>query len=157
MIVKTKKTRLSPSKYIRVSMLNILRQQWWISIPAILISAGLVYLDYKKFAVIPAILLVLYVLFWFIQFYSLTKMEENKLLFGRLFYEFNKDRVIIFLDSKRGMPIEWKRVVSARVGKDYFMLMLSKVQFIYIPHGAFQNEQQINLVRMLLKNKKLIK
>lgn len=156
MIVKTRKTRLSPSKYIRLALLNILRQQWWVGLIAIALSAGLFYMEYQKSAIIPPVLLLLYVLFWFIQFYSLTKMEENQLLFGRLFYEFNKERVIIYLDSKRGMPIDWKHIVAARAGKDHFMLMLSKVQFIHVPYGAFQNQQQVDLVHMLLKGKKLL-
>ena len=155
MIIKTKKTRLTPSKYIRIALLNILRQQWWIILPTVALSAGIYYMEYKKSAIIPPVLLLLYMLFWFVQFYSLTQMEENKLLFGRLFYEINRERIIIFLDSKRGMPIDWKHITSVRIGKNYFMFMLSKVQFIYIPHGAFQNEQQVKLVCTLLKNKKL--
>ncbi|MEM7362163.1 MAG: YcxB family protein [Bacteroidota bacterium] len=156
MIIKTRKTRLTPSKYIRLALWNIFRQQWWLSLIVAALSGGLFYMEYVKSAIVPPVLLLLYVLFWVFQFYTLTRMDESKLLFERLFYEFNKERVVIYLDSKRGMPIDWKHVMSAREGKDHFMLMLSKAHFIYIPYGAFQNQQQVNLVRMLLKGKKLL-
>jgi hypothetical protein len=156
MIVKTKKYRLTPSKYIRIALTNIFREQWWIGILFIGGAAGLFFIVYKISAIVTIVLLLLYMLFWWIQFYSLTKLEDNKLMFERLFYEINKDRIIIFLNTKQGMSIDWKQIVSVRQGKDYFLFFISKAQFIYLPYHAFQGEHQINLVHMLLKNKKLI-
>ena len=156
MVIKTKKTRLSPSKYIKIALLNVLRQQWWLMLPVAALTGVLIYLGYAKWSFIPGLLLLLYALFWLFQFYSLTKMEENQLLFGRLFYELNNDRLIIFLDSKRGMPIDWKQIKSVRLGKKSFMFMLSRIQFIYLPFSAFQNAQQIKLAKILLQNKKLL-
>lgn len=156
MIVRTKKYRLTPSKYIRIALSNIFRGQWWISLFFIAGATGLFWMGYKISAIVTIVLLPLYILFWWIQFYSLTKMEDNQLMFERLFYEISRERIIIFLNTKQGMPIDWKQIVSARQGKDYFLFFISKAQFIYLPYSAFQGEQQINLVHMLLKNKKLI-
>lgn len=156
MIIRTKKTKLSPSAYIRIAMLNILREQWWVGILAIGAAAGLLWATYKISAIIVGVLLILYILFWWTQVYGLTKLEENQLMFERLFYELNNERLIIFLNTRQGMPIDWKQINSARHGKDHFLLFISKGQFIYLPHSAFQNQQQINLVHILLKNKKLI-
>ena len=156
MTVKTKKYRLSPSTYIRIALLNVLRQQWWLW-SLLIVATGVVFLlGYRYWALIPAGLLLLYFLFWWVQFFGLTRIQDNKLMFERLFYELSKERVIIFLTTKQGMPIEWKQITSAKHGKDYFLLFISKAQFIYLPYSVFQSEQHINLVDMLLKNKKLI-
>lgn len=156
MIVKTKKYRLSPSHYVRIALWNLFRGQWWISLISMAFSGAIFYVGYPIASMLPMLLLLLYVLFWWIQLYGVTKMEDNRLMFERLFYELSKDRVVIFLSTKQGMPIEWKQITSAREGKDYFILFISKVQFIYLPFSIFQGEQPLHLTRMLLKNKKLI-
>ena len=156
MIVRTKKYRLTPSTYIRIALTNVFRQQWWVGLLFIAVATGLFFAQYKISAIVTAVLSLLYIVFWWVQFYSVTKMEENKLMFTRLFYEISRDRITIFLNTKQGMPVDWKQIVSVRQGKDYFLFSLSAAHFIYLPYSAFQGQQQINLVHMLLKNKKLI-
>lgn len=156
MIVRTKKTKLSRATYIQIGLMNVLRQQWWIGILVIGAAIGLFFASYKIPSIVVASLPFLYMLFWWTQFYGVTTLEENQLMFERLFYELNNERMIVFLNTKQGMPIDWKQVTSARQGKDYFLIIISKAHFVYLPYSAFQGEQQINLVHMLLKNKKLI-
>ena len=155
MIIRTKKYRLTPSKYIRIALTNLLRKQWWVAFLFIGASAALYYASYTILSLVVPGLLLLYILFWWIQFFTLTKVEDNQLMFARLFYEINKERIIMFLNTKQGMPIDWKQIKSVREGKDYFLFYISMAQFIYLPHSIFQGDQQVHLLRMLLKNKKI--
>jgi hypothetical protein len=100
---------------------------------------------------------LLYVLFWLIQFAGVTQMEEGKILFDRLSYEITSQQILIKISSKKGMPIKWDQIKRARVGKDYFILFLSKVQLIYLPFKIFNSGAERKFMITILKRKGLIK
>ena len=100
--------------------------------------------------------LLLYFLFWLIQFYGITYLEQNRLLFERLCYEISSQQIIIQLTSKQGMPIAWEQVKRATQGKDYFLLVISKTHLIHLPYKIFNSKHEIKLVETILKRKALI-
>lgn len=157
MIIKTKRFQLSKNQYIKLAFANILRQQWWV--PIVLSSASIGLFVYTKswWAITPIILLMLYLAFWWIQFYGVTKLEQNQLLFDRLTYQISAQQIIVALNPKHGMPISWKDIQYGKQGKDYFLLFLSRAQFIYLPFKIFNNPNEIQLVATLLKRKQVIK
>jgi hypothetical protein len=100
--------------------------------------------------------LLLYFLFWVIQFYGITYLEQNKLLFERLRYEISNQHIMIQLTSKQGMPISWKQIKRAKQGKDYFLLVISKAHLISLPYKIFNSNHEIKLMETILKRKALI-
>ena len=96
-------------------------------------------------------------LFWWIQFYGVTTLKQNQLLFQRLAYQISGEQVVMALSAKHGMPIAWENVQYAKQGKDYFILFITKAQFIYLPYKIFTSPHEIQFVNTLLKRKKLIK
>ena len=103
------------------------------------------------------IALTLYILFWVIQFAGVTQLEQNKVLFERLSYEINSQQILIKVNPKQGMPLKWDMIKKARVGKDYFLLVVSKAQLIYLPFRIFNTDNERRFVETILKRKGYVK
>lgn len=159
MIVKTKKYELPTKTYIQVGLMTILRNQWWIfPIPVVLASLAFVWPSYMWwFIIVPFVLLGLYILFWAIQFTGVTQLEQNKIMFEKLSYEIDSRQIMIKLNPRQGSPIPWNQVKKARMGKDHFLLILSKAQFIYLPFKIFNSDHDLKFTETILRRKGYIK
>jgi hypothetical protein len=157
MIVKTKKYQLSTKKYIKLGMLNILRSQWWVILIALAIAAMTFVIPSNWWWIGSLIAFVLYGLFWLIQFAGVPQLEQNKILFERLNYEITSQQILIKLNPKQGMPMKWENIKRVFVGKDFFLLVLSKAQFIYLPFKIFNSDNERKFMETILRRKNYIK
>ncbi|MCK5664121.1 MAG: hypothetical protein KAI17_11575, partial [Thiotrichaceae bacterium] len=105
MIVKTKKYKLETGTYIKEAMVNVLIKQWWVSLIVVALCSGYLIIPNVWWFWGTAIAVILYLLFWVIQFTGVTQLEQSKILFERLSYEISSQQVLIKLSSKQGMPI----------------------------------------------------
>ena len=156
MIVKTKKYKLTTNTYIQLGLKNIVREQWWVFLIALALMSGTFFVKTIWFVVGANIGLLLYFLFWVIQFYGITYLEQNQLLFERLRYEISSQQIMIQLTSKQGMPIAWEQVKRATQGKNCFLLVISKAHLIYLPYKIFNSNHEIKFIETILKRKALI-
>jgi len=157
MIVKTKKYQLATGKYIKLGLINILRSQWWVILIALAIASMTFVIPSNWWWIGALIALVLYGLFWLIQFAGITQLEQNKILFERLNYEISSQQILIKLNPKQGMPMKWENIKKAYSGKDFFLLVISKAQFIYLPHRIFNSENERKFMETILRRKNYIK
>ncbi len=157
MIVKTKKYKLSKNTYIKLAMIEVLKQQWWVSLIVIALVSGYFIIPNIWWFIGTGIALSLYLLFWLIQFAGVTQLEQGKMLFEKLAYDINSQQVLIKLNAKQGMPIKWDQIKSAKVGKDYILLTVNKAQLIHLPFKIFNTENERKFVESILKRKKYIK
>ncbi len=158
MIIKTKKYQLPTKTFIKLAMFNVLREQWWVGLIVIAIAAlTFIYPDTIWFYIIAAIGLMLYLLFWIIQFVGLTQMQQAKFIFEKLSYEIDPKQILLKLNTKQGMPIKWDQIKKARAGKDSYLLIMNKAQMIHLPHKVFNGPRDIKMMETLLKRKSLIK
>jgi len=157
MIVKTKKYQLSTKKYIKLGMLNILRSQWWVIIIALAIAAMTFIIPSHWWWIGSLTAFVLYGLFWLIQFAGVPQLEQNKILFERLSYEITSQQILIKLNPKQGMPMKWENIKKAFIGKDFYLLVLSKAQFIYLPFRIFNSDNERKFMETILRRKNYIK
>lgn len=157
MIVKTKKYKLETGTYIKLAMLNIVKEQWWVFLIAVAIACGAFFIWSWWWIIGAAIALTLYFLFWLIQFAGVTQLEQNKILFERLSYEINSQQVLIKVNPKQGMPLKWEMIKKAQIGKDYFLLIVSKAQMVHLPFRVFNTENEKKFVETILKRKGYIK
>ena len=157
MIVRTKKYQLQTGTYIKTGLVGVLRQQWWVFLIYFGICAGYFIIPNWWWVIGASIALVLYLLFWLIQFAGVTQLEQGKFLFQKLSYEITSQQILIKISSKQGMPIKWDQIKRAWKRKDYFVLFMSKAQFIYMPHRMFNNENEIRFMETVLKRKNYIK
>jgi hypothetical protein len=157
MIVKTKKYQLPTGKYIKLGMMNILKKQWWVILIALGISSMTLVIPSHWWWIGASIAFVLYGLFWLIQFAGVTQLDQNKILFERLSYEITSQQIMIKLNPKQGMPMKWENIKSAKIGKDFFLLVISKAQFIHLPFRIFNSDNDRKFMETILRRKNYIK
>jgi len=155
MKVTTRNYRMEKSDYIRLAFKNILRQQWWVGLIAVAICLGSLWVFSIWWYIGAVIALGLYLLFWWLQFYGVTQLEQGKMLFERYSYEITSQNIKMMINPREGMPIKWDQIKSAQVGKDYFLLFLNKAQLIYLPFKIFNTENERKFVTSILKTKGL--
>jgi len=157
MIVKTKKYKLESGTYIKLALKNVLKQQWWVFLIAIAICCGYFWIANPWWFIGTGIALVLYLLFWLIQFAGVTQMEQTKMLFDKLSYEITSQQVLIKLNTKQGMPLKWDQIKRGSVGKKHLLLVVNKAQLIHLPFKIFKSDNERKFVESIMKRKGLVK
>jgi hypothetical protein len=157
MIVKTKNYRLEKNQYIKLAMRSILKQQWWVSLIVVAICLGFIWIQSIWWFVAAILGGGLYLLFWYIQFYGVTQLEQGKMLFERFSYEITSQQIIMKINAREGMPMKWDQIKQAQVGKDYFLLTVNKAQLIHLPFRIFNSENERKFLTSILKTKGLLK
>ena len=158
MIIKTKKYQLETGTYIKLGLLNVIREQWWVFLIALAIASGTFFIPTTIWFILGALIgLVLYFLFWLIQFAGVTQMDQGKFMFEKLSYEISSKQILIKLNSKQGMPVNWESVKRGQMGKDHFLFVLSKAQLIYLPFKIFKTDHELKFIETVMKRKNLIK
>ena len=157
MIVKTKKYQLTTNTYIKIGMLNILREQWWVLSIPVVISCMIFVIHSHWWWIGSLIALILYILFWLIQFAGVSQLEQNKIMFEKFSYEITSQQILMKLNVKQGMPIKWETIKKAIMTRDAFLLIISKAQFIYLPFRIFNSDSEIKFMESILRRKGFVK
>ncbi|MCH7397295.1 YcxB family protein [Belliella sp. DSM 107340] len=153
MIVKTKKYKLESGTYIKMGLVNVLKEQWWVILIAVAIACGYFWIASWWWISMAILAYILYLLFWVIQFAGVTQMEQNKVMFEKMSYEIDSRQVLMKLNVKQGMPINWNMIKKVEMTKDAFVLTMSKAQFIHLPYKIFNSENDKKFVETILKRK----
>ncbi len=148
---------MTTGTYIKIAFANLMKSQWWVALIYMAICAGYFVLPSWWWVIGASIALVLYILFWLIQFAGISQLEQGKFMFEKLAYEITSQQVLIKLDSKRGMPLKWENIKRAKIGKNAFVLAVSKAQLIHLPFKIFNSQNEIKFLETVLKRKGYIK
>lgn len=157
MIVKTRNYRLEKKDYRRMALRNILREQWWVALIVLAICLGFVWIQSIWWFIMAFIGAGLYLLFWVIQFYGVTQLEQGKMLFEKFSYEISSQQIIMKLNAREGMPMKWDQIKKANLQKDSFVLFVNKAQLIHLPFKIFNSENERKFLISILRNKGLLK
>ncbi|MFM9840274.1 MAG: YcxB family protein [Cyclobacteriaceae bacterium] len=157
MIVKTKNYRLEKKAYIRMALKNILRKQWWVGLIVVAICLFYFLVPSIWWFIGAFVGAGLYLLFWWIQFYGVTQLEQGKMLFERFSYEITSQQIVMKINPREGMPMKWDQIKSAEMTKDAFVLFVNKAQLIHLPFKIFNTDNERKFVNSILKTKGLLK
>lgn len=84
-------------------------------------------------------------------------MEQNKPIFQKMGYEIDSRQILMKINAREGMPVQWNMIKKAEMTKDAFVLYLSKAQFIHLPYRIFNTDNEKKFLETILKRKELIK
>jgi len=160
MIVRTKNYKLEKKAYIRIALTSILKQQGWMAAVGALVLCLCYFIPGADsiWWFIGAVLGVgLYILFWWIQFYGVTQLEQGKMLFEKFSYEISSQQILMKINAREGMPLKWDQIQKAVVDKDSFSLFVNKAQIIHWPFRIFNTDNERKFVNSVLRTKGLIK
>jgi hypothetical protein len=157
MIVKTKKYKLETSTYIKLAMTNILIKQWWVSLIALTLCSGYFFVPNMWWFGGTTIAVIIYLLFWLIQFAGVTQLEQTKILFDKLSYEISSQKIMVKISSKQGIPMKWEQIKKGKITKNAIVLIVNNAQLMHFPFKIFKTENERKFVETILKRKNLIK
>lgn len=162
MIIKTKKYQVDPKTYRKIALNNVIKTQWWLPVSIFFgiiilnLLLNLVYTNTWIYYFAPVALL-LYYLFWYIQFTGAPHLEQMKPMFQRMTYEISGKELLLKISAREGMQLKWDMIKRAEKHKDAYILFFSKAQFIYLPFKIFNSQNDLNFTEALLKRKNLLK
>jgi hypothetical protein len=96
-------------------------------------------------------------LFWWIQFYGVTQLEQGKMLFEKFSYEISSQQIVMKINPREGMPLKWDQIKRAVIDKDAFILYVNKAQLIHLPFRIFNSENERKFLTSVLRTKGFIK
>jgi len=157
MIIRTKKFQMNKSEYIKKGFYNLILEQWWVLI-IYLALCGIYYFSPSIWWIVGAsIALFIYLIFWLIQFFGVTQVEQSSYMFDRLSYEISSNQIMMKINNKQGMPIKWDTVKKVKIQNDGFLFKLNIVQFIIFPFRVFNNDNEIRFLKSILNRKGYVK
>ncbi len=157
--IKTKKTQLQPNTFIKIALEIVAREYWWVwFIPLSIMLLPIVWKGFFWWAIFISILLIVgYWAFWAIQFTGITQLEQFKPLFQKLYYEIDSRQFMFKINEREGSYFKWDQIKEIRKSSDYYLVMLSKFQFIQLPFSVFRSEQDQKFFESIVSKKGLLK
>ena len=140
-----------------MGLVNVIKEQWWVILIALAICLGFFWIASVWWFIGAIIAYGLYILFWTIQFMGVTQMEQNKVIFEKLAYEIDSRQILMKLNVREGMPVQWNMIKRVELTKDAYVLYMSKAQFIHLPFRIFNSENDRKFMETILKRKELLK
>lgn len=162
MIVKTKKFALNKKLYIKKAFANQMKTSWkWLLIPAAvaILGLGLHFSGvYKNWWILITAIIGggLYVLFWYVQFYAATEMDQNKQMFEKFAYEIDSRQIMVKINAKEGGIVKWESILSAEKDKSGYFLHIGRGQFLHFGFEVFNAEHDCKLFESILRRKNLL-
>ncbi|MGR3810223.1 YcxB family protein [Jiulongibacter sp. NS-SX5] len=163
MIVKTKKFALDKKKYINMAFTRQIKNSWyWLLIPlaVMILGLGLHFSGvYKNWWILITGFVggLLYIAFWYIQFYAATQMEQNAQMFDKFAYEIDSRQILVKVNKREGGVIKWDTILSAeKLENNDFLLHIARGQFLHFPKNVFNSEHDMKLMENILRRKSLL-
>jgi hypothetical protein len=157
MEIQTKKYQLDTQLYLKISLLKVNKKWWWAwFVPAAIFGifavAGMIWWGLG----VAITVIILYWVFWLVQFVGITQHQQTKMFFDKYFYIINSKQILMMQTKEKGMPIAWEMVKSVQKESDAYILELSIAQFLYLPFSLFKTDQDLRVMDMFLVRKNLL-
>jgi hypothetical protein len=176
--IRTKKYQLDKETYTRMALTQVWKKDWWQAvIPLVALSLPAIF-SFSWWWIAAAVLVtVLYILLRSAQVTGVTQLEQGKVLFERLSYEFDP-RYIMMRAGEKDQPrgLEWSAVETVKRDKDAYILYLKQPEavehvqgwrlwlaklmwvpvFIHLPTRIFVAPKDLTMFENLLRRKNLL-
>ncbi len=158
--VFTKKTQLDNKTYISICMKKALKKFWYaFLVPPVIILPGLYWTGALIWLVVAALVItILYLLFWYVQFYGMAMLPQGKPLFERQLYAITPDYLGIMKKETdpQGMMIPWDKIETVERTADSFIFHLTLAHIVIIPFNVFNSQQDQNYTESILRRRSLL-
>lgn len=148
MEIKTKDFELTKKEYFKILMINYFK--WWFI--AFIFLMGIFVRKIFYWGVILAYCIWLILYFWFY-----TNSKKNKIFFKKRHFEINDDFLICYLEDGSLDKIKIDNIIKVIKKPKYYLLFISKNNFIYLPLEIFSSSEDIKNFDSLFKSKNLLK
>ena len=141
-MIKTKKFSLTNHDYFKIIITIYFKRRWWII--SLMLFIGLLFLLKKDKDSLEYFLIFLgfiYPILILIQFWRFAISKENKIFLAERFFEISKDSLTGKLNDGSEDVIKKENFIRTLELKKYYLLYISKSQFIFIPKEVFMDQK----------------
>jgi hypothetical protein len=153
-MTRTKQFSLSQKEYTKIILKKKLRNSWWIYVIMLFVATfHFEKIGESSFSTFFVILAFTYPLISFAYLFFWTKSKGHKPIFTKTNLSFDQD--FLYLErnnsSSKLSLNSFQKIIDRQ---KYWMLYLSKGQFIYVPKGIFFSDEDYQKFVDLIKTKK---
>jgi hypothetical protein len=141
-MIRTERFALTSQEYFKIIVTTYLKKRWWI-ISLLLLFGLLLSLRNEKdsFEYFLMFFAFFYPIIVLISFWRYSKSKDNKLFLVERFYEISEDSLTGILSDGSESIIKKDNFIKTVELTKYYLLYISKNQFIIFPKKAFINQQ----------------
>ncbi|MEP3837583.1 MAG: YcxB family protein [Algibacter sp.] len=152
-MIETREFSLSKEKYYKIVLLTRFKKSWWLYLIMLIIAI----LNLPKFG--KDSFSTFFILFSFsypfiisVYLYFWAGLKDHKPIFYKTKLSFNNDYMFFKREGNESkiIPNSIQKVIS---NNNYWLIYLSKGQFIYIPKNIFHNINDLETFSKLIKQK----
>ncbi|MFD1613668.1 YcxB family protein [Gelatiniphilus marinus] len=151
-MIQTKQYSISKKEYTKIILLKRLKKSWWLYLSMLVL--GLFHFQQfgeDSFSTFFSIFAFAYPLITFTYLYFWTNSKGHKPIFSKTDLSFDNDYLYFKRNDNETKlnPNSIQKVIS---NPDYWMLYISKGQFIYVPKHIFYTENDFDTFSNLIND-----
>jgi hypothetical protein len=141
-MIKTDKFSLTNLDYFKILITTYLKKRWWMISLMLLFGLFFIFKQNKdSFEYFLLFFAFFYPIILLIQYWRYANSKENKLFLIERFFEISEDSITGILTDGSKSIVKLDNIIKVTTLKKYYLLYISKSQFIYIPKNSFMNQQ----------------
>ena len=139
-MITTKKFKLDTKEYFNILLIRYIKRRWW-SFILLLIIATYILLKGKtdSFDNFMLMLVIIYPILIVLQFWRYANSKDNKIFLVERYYEIDNDAITGIVDNNAPSSIKLEYIIKFDTIKQYYLLYISKHQFLCIPIDSFKS------------------
>lgn len=150
-MIQTKDFSLSKKEYIKIVLITRFKKSWWLFLLMILIGIlSLPKFGTDSFSTFFVIFSFSYPFLISIYLYLSASSKDHKPIFSKTKLSFNNEKLIFERQGNESkiIPDSIQKVLSKN---EYWLIYISKGQFIYVPKNIFHNSDNFESFSQLIE------
>lgn len=155
-MIQTNEYALNPKEYLKILLRLQLRKSWWVYLLLIINAVVLApRFGTDQFATFMFVLSILYIFFMFFYLVWFTKAKDNRNIYSSRQLNFGPEKIVAYsggttlFDTPTTSEVANSQVVrTAKVG-NFWLLYLSRAQFIVVPRSIFKSAEDYEAFKKL--------
>lgn len=141
-MITTKNIKQTSKEYFKILVMINIKKRWWIFVLLWLLAlVNIIRGRMDTFNIFFIVFSIVYPLLYLAYLFWFANSKDNKLYFIERYYDIYEDKIIGFLSDGTESPIKLEYFVRVLEMKNYYLLYISKAQFVYLPKDSFKSEQ----------------
>lgn len=159
-MIQTNEYALNPKEYLKILLHLQLAKSWWVYL--LLIGYAVVLaprFGTDHFATFMVVFAVLYIVLMFFYLVWFTKSKDNRNIYNSRQLNFGPEKIVAYsggttlFDTPTTSEVANSQVVRTTKVGDFWLLYLSKAQFIVVPRSTFKSAEDHEAFKKLFNLK----
>lgn len=151
-MIKTAKYIFPPFTYFKIVIKQNLKKSWWLYALCFLFAMKQLFSDDRsEFSIFMIVFGIVYLPVVLIYYYFWATNKKNEPLFVERQLIFDNGKIVITAQNGITSELLVNHIQKTIENTEYFLLYISKSQFIYLPKKAITNDSELVELKRILK------